>query len=118
MTQMVKNLHAIWETWVPSLGWEDPMEESMTTHCSILAWRIPTDRGAWWTTVHRVAKRWIGLSDQAQHSAAAASNNGFSLLRRLEELKQGGKDRFGTVYPMRTLSSSSAQVLVLKAKVR
>ena len=115
---MVKNLHAIWETWVPSLGWEDPMEEGMTTHCSILAWRIPTDRGAWWTTVHRVAKSWTGLSDQAQHSVAAAGNNGFSLLRRLEELKQGGKDHFGTVYPMRTLSSSSAQVLVLKAKVR
>ena len=64
--------------------------------------------------MHRVAKSWTGLSD----SAAAAGNNGFSLLRRLEELKQGGKDRFGTVYPMRTLSSPSAQVLVLKAKVR
>ena len=37
----VKNLPATWETWVGSLDWEDPMEEGMTTHCSILAWRIP-----------------------------------------------------------------------------
>ena len=37
----VKNLHAMWETWVPSLGWEDPLEEGMATHSSILAWRIP-----------------------------------------------------------------------------
>ena len=35
-----------WETWVRSLGWEDPLEEGMATHSSILAWRIPMDRGA------------------------------------------------------------------------
>ena len=49
---MVKNLPAMRETWVPSLGWEDPQEEEMATHPSILAWRIPMDRGAWWVTVH------------------------------------------------------------------
>ena len=38
---MVKNLHAMQETWVHSLGWEDPLEEGMATHSSILAWRIP-----------------------------------------------------------------------------
>ena len=38
---MVKNLPAMWETWVQSLGWEDPLEEGMSTHFSILAWRIP-----------------------------------------------------------------------------
>ena len=37
------------------LGWQDPLEESMSTHSSILAWRIPMDRGAWWTTVYGVA---------------------------------------------------------------
>ena len=37
----------MWETWVGSLGWEDPLEEGMATHSSILAWRIPMDRGAW-----------------------------------------------------------------------
>ena len=36
------------ETWILSLGWEDPLEEGMATHSSILAWRIPVDRGAWW----------------------------------------------------------------------
>ena len=38
---MVKNLPAMWETLVRSLGWEDPMEKGMATHSSILAWRIP-----------------------------------------------------------------------------
>ena len=38
---MVKNVPAMWETQVQSLGWEDPLEEGMATHSSILAWRIP-----------------------------------------------------------------------------
>ena len=41
MAQMVKNLPAMQETWVVSLGWEDPLEKEMATHSSILAWRIP-----------------------------------------------------------------------------
>ena len=41
VAQMVKNPPAVWKTWVQSLGWEDPLEEEMATHCSILAWRIP-----------------------------------------------------------------------------
>ena len=41
MTQTVKNLHAMQETWVQSLGWEDPLEEGMATHSSTLAWEIP-----------------------------------------------------------------------------
>ena len=45
------------ESWVGSLGWEDPLEEGTVTHSSILAWRIPTDRGTWRATVHGVAKR-------------------------------------------------------------
>ena len=49
---MVKDPPAMWETWVRSLGREDPLEEGMTTHSSILAWRIPMDRRAWWATVH------------------------------------------------------------------
>ena len=40
VAQTVKNQPAMWETWVQSLGWEDPLEEDMTTHSSILAWRI------------------------------------------------------------------------------
>ena len=41
MAQMVKNLPAMWETWVRSLGWEDALEKGMVTHSSILAWKIP-----------------------------------------------------------------------------
>ena len=48
---MVKNLPEMQETWVQSLGWEDPLEESMAAQSSILAWRIPMDRGAWGATV-------------------------------------------------------------------
>ena len=44
-------------------GWEDPLEEDMATHSSILAWRIPMDRGAWQAIVFRVAKNQIRLSD-------------------------------------------------------
>ena len=46
----------MWETWVRSLGREDPLEEGMGTHSSILTWRIPKDRGAWWAAVHGVAE--------------------------------------------------------------
>ena len=52
MAQTVKNPPAIWEIGLQSLGWGDPLEEGMATHSSILAWRIPMDRGAWWATVH------------------------------------------------------------------
>ena len=40
VAQMVKNLPVVWKTWVWSLGWEDPLEEGMATHSSILAWKI------------------------------------------------------------------------------
>ena len=63
VAQKVKNPSAIQETWVRSLGWEDPLEEGMATHYSIRAWRIPMDRGACQATVHRVTKSWTWLSD-------------------------------------------------------
>ena len=53
---MVNNLPAMWETWVQSLGWEDPLEEGMAAHSAVLARRIPMDRGAWRATVHGVTK--------------------------------------------------------------
>ena len=56
MAQMAKNQPAMWETRVRSLGWEEPLEEAMTTHSSILAWRILMDRGASWATVHGITK--------------------------------------------------------------
>ena len=63
VAQTVKNPPAMWETWAQSLGWEDPLEEGMATHSSILAWGIPTDRGACWAAVHGVAKSWTRPSD-------------------------------------------------------
>ena len=53
---MVEKLPAMQETQVRSLGWEVPLEEGMATHSSILAWRIPMDREAWWATVHGIAR--------------------------------------------------------------
>ena len=63
VAQMVKNPPAMWETWVGSLGWEDPLQDGMATHSSILARRISTDRGTWQATVHGVAKSRIQLSN-------------------------------------------------------
>ena len=62
VAQKIKNLPAMQETWVQSLGWEDPLEKEMATHASILAWRIPW-RGAWWATVHGVRKSRTQLSN-------------------------------------------------------
>ena len=59
----IKNPPAMQETWVWSLVWEDLLEKGMTTHCSILAWRIRTDREAWRVIVHGVTKSWTQLCD-------------------------------------------------------
>ena len=63
VSQMLNNLPTMQETWVQSLGWEDPLEESMTTHSSIIAWRIPVDREAWWAMVYGVTKSRTPLTD-------------------------------------------------------
>ena len=57
------------ERWVQSQVWEDPLEEGMATYSSILDWRIPMDRKAWWATVHKVTQNRTRLkqfSTQAQ----------------------------------------------------
>ena len=51
-----KNPPAMQETWVQSLGWEDPLEKGKATHSSLLAWRIPWMTGTWRATIHGVAK--------------------------------------------------------------
>ena len=66
MAQKVKNLPAMQETWVQSLGWEDPLERDMATCSSILAWRIPMDRGAWQATIHGVAE--LDMTEQLTHT--------------------------------------------------
>ena len=63
MAQMLKNLPAMQETWVKSLGWKDLLEEGMATHTSILVRRIPMDRKTWQATVYGVTKSQIRLSD-------------------------------------------------------
>ena len=66
MAQQVKNVPAIQERqqmWVRFLGREDTPEEEMATHSSILTWRMSTDKGAWWATVHGVAKSQTRLGD-------------------------------------------------------
>ena len=57
----------MWETQVQSLGWKDPLEKGMSTHSSILAWKIPWTGGAWWATVHKVAKSQTWLSNYQFH---------------------------------------------------
>ena len=65
VAQLLKNPPAMWETWVWSLGWEDPLEKGKATHSSILAWRIP------WTIVYGVARsRTERLSLHLWHAAA------------------------------------------------
>ena len=63
VAQMVKNLPAMLETSVQFLGWEDPSEEGKATHSSILAWKIPMDRGAWQATAHGVVKSQTRLNN-------------------------------------------------------
>ena len=60
---MVKNLPAIWEAWVGSLDFKDPLEKGVATHSDILALEKPMDRGAWWATVYRVTKSRTRLRD-------------------------------------------------------
>ena len=57
MARVIKNPPAVQEIWIRSLGWEDCLKEGMATHSSILAWRIPMDRGAWRAAVLRVTQR-------------------------------------------------------------
>ena len=61
------------ETCLPSLSWEDPLEEGMATHFSMLAWRIPMDRGAWQATFYVVAKLLLLLSHFSRVRLCATS---------------------------------------------
>ena len=65
VAQLVKNLPTMQKTWVPSLGWEDPLEKGTATHSSILAWRIPWRGEAWQATVHGITKSQTQLSNTA-----------------------------------------------------
>ena len=63
LAQTVKNLPAMWETWIRSLGQEYLIENGMATQSSILAWKIPWTEEPWQAIVHRITKSRTGLSD-------------------------------------------------------
>ena len=63
VAQRLKCLPAMQETWVRSLGWEDPLEKEMATHSLYSCLENPMDGGAWWATVHWVAKSRTQPSD-------------------------------------------------------
>ena len=72
VAQVVENLPALWETWVLSLGWEDPLEKRMATHSSILAWEIHEQRslpgsGLWdpkkSDTIEQLTNKYISKTD-------------------------------------------------------
>ena len=63
VAQTVKNIRAMQDTWVQSLGWEDSLVKEIATDSSILAWRIPMGRGAWQPTVCGITKSLTRLSE-------------------------------------------------------
>ena len=83
MAQIVKNLPAMQETWVQSLGWDNPLEKEMASQSGVLAWEIPMDKGAWQATAHEVAKSQTGPNDFHKHTPQLSGEyiiNGLSIL--------------------------------------
>ena len=75
VAQKVKNPPAMRETWVQSLDWDDPLEEAIATHSSILAWRIPMDRGLQCMGLQRVGHDWV-----TKHCTAPSGSQGSLIL--------------------------------------
>ena len=72
VAQLIKNPPAMWETWVRSLDWKDPLPKGKVTLSSILAWRVP-----WTVIIHGVANSWTRLSDFHFHLEQEKSNDNF-----------------------------------------
>ena len=94
--QTVKNLPLMQETQVQSRGREDPLEKEMATHSSILAWRIPMNRGAWWATVHGITKSRTQLSNWHTYQlyfnkAVKTKNKAVNIGSRGKNHEVGGK---------------------------
>ena len=91
---MVKNPSEMQETWVRSLGWENSMEEGMATHPSILAWRIPIDRGAWQAILHGLKKSQTQLDSKHtytySHRGLPGGASGRNLLAGAGDLRDIG----------------------------
>ena len=103
MTQMVKNLPTVQETWVQSLGWEDPLEKGMATHSSILAWGIPwTEEAGWPLGTARVPT--IQAAAPAPHSILTGA-----------ELPEARKIPNSAINPV-PMAASSTACLALQSK--
>ena len=118
VAQTVKNLLTMQETWVPFLGWEDPLEKGLATHSSIPAWRISWPEESL-ITVHEFAKRWTWLSDShfisVEHYVAsdlAVNAVGFQIL----ELLKRGRFRCGFWVDGAALSVNLSRVIWPKAR--
>ena len=85
---MVKNPPTMRETRVQSLDWENPLEEGMAIHSSVLAWRILMNRGAQQATVHGVSKRQAWLSIQWLTLHAASAGGAGSILGQEDKFPQ------------------------------
>ena len=90
VAQLVKNLPSMCETWVQTLGWEDPLEDGMATHSSILAWRIPMDGGACRATVYRVTQNQAWLKWLSMHACIGEGNGNPLQCSCLENPRDGG----------------------------
>ena len=98
--QLVKNLPAMWETWVRSLGWEDPLEKGKATHSNILAWRIPR------TTVHGVAKT-ERLSFALSNNLTYRDSSSSSLSSKFSSIEHKIFDKNFIEFPSPVASSSA-----------
>ena len=86
VVQMVKNCPAIRETWVQSLGWEDPLEEGMATHFSILTWRISMNRGRLQSLGLQIVRH-NGATKHTHHDLGKQERlHGLKVFRRTKEL--------------------------------
>ena len=88
------------ETRVRSLGRKDPLEEGMATHSSILAWRTPTDREAWRSTIHRVTQGWTRLKRLSTYSIVSL----FLSLQNFSELPKFHQDDKNLIVFLRNYS--------------
>ena len=104
VAQTLKNPPAMWETWVPSLGWEDPLEEGMAIHSSILAWRIPMDRETWWVILHGVAKSLT----ETKHSTVCK----YILILQIQR-PQSCSQKLLTLYQLQSLSIDNSWQWIL-----
>ena len=89
VAQMVKNPPAVQETWVQSLGWEDPLEEGMATHSSLLAWKTPWTEelgGLWYMGSQRVRHNWATKHTRFNLTEISSAHLSQSTLTRVPSL--------------------------------